>query len=128
MKKLKKQEAFTLLRNLENNNYKLTDKDNRIINHNSFRKYRSEHVKRLVNGSFNRAIRALLDNRRLTYEDFTEITKPTSKWYRKKFIDSFFFHCTNPNGQFYEQCKGKNLTRNVIVRDNGQSIKCLICN
>ena len=128
MKKLKKQEAFILLRNLENDNYKLTDKDNRTINHNSFRKYRSEHVKRLVNGSFNRAIRALLDNRRLTYEDFTEITKPTSQWYRKKFIDSFFYHCTNPNGQFYEQCKGKNLSRNVIVRDNGQSIKCLICN
>jgi len=128
MKILKKQDAFTLLRNLENNNYKLTDKDNKIIHHSSFRKYRSEHVKRLVNGRFYRAIRALFDNRRLMYEDFTEITKPTSHWYRKKFIDSFFYHCTNPNGQFYEQCKGKFITKNVIVSDNGQSIKCFVCN
>ena len=126
---MKKQEAITLLRNLENNKYKLTENDNRIINHSSFKIYRSEHVKKLVDGSFFRVIRDLLDNGRLTYEDFSEITKPTSNWYRQKFIESFFYHCTNPKGQFYEKCKGKKLIKNAKTRDdNGQLKDCIFCN
>jgi len=126
---LKKQEAITLLRNLEKNDYKLTDNDRKIISHNSFKIHRSEHVKKLVDGSFFRAIRDLLNNGRLTYEDFNEITKPTSNWYRQKFIDSFYYHCTNPKGQFYEQCQGKKLIKSInIINDSGELEECIFCN
>ena len=129
MKILKKQAAITLLRNLENNDYNLTDNDRLIISHNSFKIYRSKHVKKLVDGSFFRVIRDLLNNGRLTYEDFNEITKPTSNWYRQKFIDSFYYHCTNPKGRFYEECQGKKIIKSIDIRNNsGELEECFFCN
>ena len=122
------QKSFTLLRNLENNYYKPTKEDLELMEHSSFKKYRGEHVKKLVDGSFFRAVRDLLNNGWLTYENFNEITKPVSNWYRQKFIDSFYYHCTNPKGQFYEQCKDKKLIKSNDHYDNKNKAKiCFIC-
>ena len=122
------QKSFTLLRNLEENKYKPTKADQELMNHSVFKKYRSEHVKKLVDGSFFRAARALLENGWLTYEDFEEITKPVSNWYRQQFINSFNYHCTNPKGQFYEKCKGKTFNKKDIIENDKSELKeCFTC-
>ena len=123
-----KEKSFTLLRNLERNDYKLTNSDQELMNHKSFNRYRSEHVKKLVNGSFFRAVRDLLENGWLTYEDFEEITKPVSHWYRQQFINSFNYHCTDPKGQFYEQCKGKTFNKKDVIKNDKSELKeCFTC-
>jgi hypothetical protein len=129
MKILRKENAFKLLRRLESTNYMITENDKWIMNHKSFKIYRSEHVKKLVGGSFFRALRNLLENGRLSYDDFNDITKPASNWYRQKFIDSFFYHCTNPKGQFYNYCQGKKLIKSSgINHKNGEIEECFFCN
>ncbi|MFC1786305.1 hypothetical protein ACFLZA_02965 [Candidatus Neomarinimicrobiota bacterium] len=117
--KLKKQDAINLLKNLEDNNYYLRAIDEITIKHSSFKRYRSEYIKKLVGGTFKEAFDILKNEGTITYPHFYEITNPPSSWYQNKFIESFYYHCSNPNGKFKERCgklkieKGKE----IIIKD-----------
>ena len=128
MNDFNKDKAFRLLRNLEDDNYIISESDKILMNHEYFKVFRNNHVKKLVDRSFFRALRGLLDNKVLSYDDFSTITKPSSNWYRQKFIESFYYHCSNPAGQFYDLCKGKSVKKDIVTENsNSQLEKCFTC-
>lgn len=116
--KFVKKEAKGLLRNLEDDNYGINDYDSRIIEHNSFKRFKSEHVTYLRGDSFITAFEKLEIQTKLSYDEFFEITKPPSEWFQKHFINSFNSHCNNwKTGMFYYRCENKEygMDREFIV-------------
>lgn len=120
---LKSKDAFALLKNLEKENYVTTPEEVKIMDHPSFKRYRSEHIKRLVKDTFNSVFAELEKQTKMTHEKFFAITRPPAKWYKIRFIESFSFHCTNPQGVYFEKCKGKKFKKDSIFRDNGNRRK-----
>lgn len=118
--KLTQNDAFELLKNLEKQNYVLTTKDTSILKHESFKRYKSDHIKRLVGITFDSVFAELDKQTQVTHQKFFAITRPPSGWYEIPFIESFNYHCTNKkDGKYYHRCKGRKFNKNKIISDNG---------
>ena len=125
--KLKQKDAFSLLKKLENNDYEITPADEEIINHDSFKRWRSDHIKKLVKNSFDSVFSELDTQGVLTHGKFFKITNPPSDWYKPRYIESFAFHCNSKKwGKYYEKCKNRKFEKKVRKRTGSTFEDCFI--
>lgn len=126
---LKVKDAERLLEKLKGDNHQLTKEDKKIIKHGSFKIHRSKLINSLTAESFDEAFNQLNQYLVLTHEDFYNITKPPSQWYKKYFFNSFCSHCENSlRGKYYERLNGRKLNSKVkkVVAGKEQLVFTLI--
>jgi len=106
---LRKNDAFTLLKKLESEEYVTTKTDDIIKHHPNFKKYTSLYTKS-KRTHFNVVIQKLNKEKVLPLEEFYSICDcPKSKFFKDNLIESIKYACTNPRGIFYENPKFRTL-------------------
>lgn len=125
--KITNDEAFDLLKKLEKRNYKKKKADNLIIDNKSFSHWSSEYIKKnFLQESFNEAFEELKLNGILEYSKFVFLTNPPSKWYEKKFINIFIYHCNHPKGRYFNQKNNKKFEADKKMNIDGDRKKCFL--
>ena len=121
---LKKKIAHELLKNLEDDNYDLSDEDIETQKHTSFKGYRSQYIKRMTK-NFDDVFKLLESETKIPIDKFDEYIDPPSQFYRIALINSFQWHCNDPKGDFHKRCRGKKLHPGKM-RIKGESVDAII--
>ena len=102
--KLKKKDALRVLKKLESVDEKELDENDKIImNHQSFKGYRSEYLKKYKH-NFDEIFDELLDGKHITLDDFYKRCNSPSQFYNQYLVQSFKFACNSIKGGFYNKC------------------------
>ena len=122
---LKKVEAYELLKKLENEEYIISEDDEVIMSHASFKGYRTRYIREELKPDFEDVFKLLEAESKIPVTNFSEYLKPPSKYYETTLVNSFQWHCNKEKGRFHDRCNGKEL-RSGKVNMQGKKVDALI--
>lgn len=107
---LRKKDAFAILKKYESEDYKPTATEmNDIIKHPNFKKYTTQYTKNWK-AQYPNVVQYLKEKGSISLKGFYSLCQcPNSVFFRKHFLESFKYECTNPRGKFYENKKLRDL-------------------
>ena len=106
-------DAIDILQKLKNEDFKPSEEEHQIMDHPSFKRYKSDFIKLYREKYFESALERLKSNNKLSFVDFHKICNTPSEYFRKPFQNSFKFACQK-NGSLSENLKGKKVMLGTV--------------